>query len=84
MGATGNLVRKGLALSYLLLCRASEIWAHENELVHSEFCLTKGDITFERVNYAFRDKPTEGGQSGGIFLSVESRSEENWSDDHKD
>ena len=46
MGATGNLVWKGVALSYLLLCRASEIWAHGNGLVHSEFCLTRGDITF--------------------------------------
>ena len=33
-------------MSYLLLCRASEIWAYGNGLVHSELCLTRGDITF--------------------------------------
>ena len=46
VGAAGNLVWKGLALSYLLLCRSSEIWAYGNRLVHSEFCLTRGDVTF--------------------------------------
>lgn len=46
MGETGSLMWKGLALSYLLLCRASEIWAYGNGLVHSEFCLTRGDIAF--------------------------------------
>ena len=46
MGNTGQLIWKGLALSYLLLCRASEIWAYETGLVHSEFCLTRQDLVF--------------------------------------
>lgn len=46
MGNAGQLIWKGLALSYLLLCRASEIWAYETGLVHSEFCLTRQDLEF--------------------------------------
>ena len=38
----------GLALSYHLLCRASEIWAYGNGLVHPDFCLTRRDIVFFR------------------------------------
>ena len=38
IGATGNHVWKGLALSYLLLRRALEIWAYGNGLVPSEYC----------------------------------------------
>lgn len=38
----------GLALSYFLLCRASEIWAYDTGLVHSDFCLTRGDLAFFR------------------------------------
>ena len=45
-GGPGSLAWMGLALSYLLLCRASEIWAYGNGLVHSEFCLTRGDVAF--------------------------------------
>ena len=46
MEGAGYLAWKELALSYLLLCRASEMWAYGNGLVHSELCLTRGDITF--------------------------------------
>ena len=35
-----------LALSYFLLCRASELWAYANGKVHPEFCLTRRCLTF--------------------------------------
>ena len=37
-----------LALSYFLLCRASELFAHANGLVHPDFCLTRDCPTFFR------------------------------------
>ena len=40
----------GLALSYFLLCRASELFAYANGLVHPDFCLTRGFLTFFRGN----------------------------------
>ncbi|CAB1118551.1 unnamed protein product [Ectocarpus sp. CCAP 1310/34] len=36
----------GIALSYFLLCRASELWAYHNGLVHADFCLTRGNLVF--------------------------------------
>lgn len=36
----------GLALSFYLLCRASEIWAFSVGLVHPDFCLTRRDLVF--------------------------------------
>lgn len=41
-----EVVWLGLALSYFLLCRTSETWADGNGLVHSELCLTRGDVSF--------------------------------------
>ena len=38
----------GLALSYFLLCRASKLFAYANGLVHPDFCLTHGCLTFFR------------------------------------
>ena len=38
----------GLALSYFLLCRASELFACANGLVHPDFCLTRDCLTFFR------------------------------------
>ena len=38
----------GLALSYFLLCRASELFACANGLVHPDFCLTRDYLTFFR------------------------------------
>ena len=38
----------GLALSYFLLCRASELFARANGLVHPDFCLTRDCLTFFR------------------------------------
>ena len=40
----------GLALSYFLLCRASELFACANGLVHPDFCLTRDCLTFFRVD----------------------------------
>lgn len=31
----------GLALSYFSLCRASELWAHDDGLVHADVCWTE-------------------------------------------
>lgn len=45
-GESLKLIWCGLALSYLLMCRASEIWADDSGLVHSDFCLTRGDLGF--------------------------------------
>ena len=38
----------GLALSYFLLCRASELFAYANGLVHPNLCLTRDCPTFFR------------------------------------
>ena len=38
----------GLALSYFLLCRASELFASANGLVHPDFCLTRDCLNFFR------------------------------------
>eukprot|EP00904_Undaria_pinnatifida_P003784 jgi/Undpi1/13406/HiC_scaffold_8.g03065.m1 len=42
----GWVVWCGLDLSFHLLCRASEIWAFGNGLVHPDFCLTRRDLVF--------------------------------------
>ena len=36
----------GLALSYFLLCRASELWAYVDGKVHPAFRLTRNCLTF--------------------------------------
>ena len=48
----------GLALSYHLLCRAIEIWAYGNGLVHPDFCLTRRDVVFFRgtTRLAWKDR----------------------------
>lgn len=55
----GMVMWIGLALSYFLLCRASELFAYANGLVHPEFCLTRNCLTFFRgeaqVDIANRD-----------------------------
>lgn len=54
----GSVTWLGLALSYFLLCRASELFAYSNGLVHPEFCLTRNCLTFFRgevqVDFAYR------------------------------
>ena len=45
----GRLVTwMGLALAYFLLCRASELFAYDSGMVHPDYCLTRGDLTFFR------------------------------------
>ena len=44
----GDVMWLGLALSYFLLCRASELFAYANGLVHPDFCLTHDCLTFFR------------------------------------
>ena len=44
----GDVMWLGLALSYFLLCRASELFACANGLVHPSFCLTRDCLTFFR------------------------------------
>ena len=46
MGESGQLIWMRVALSFLLLCRASELWAYETGLVHSDFCSKRGDLSF--------------------------------------
>ena len=48
----------GLVLSYFLLCRASELFAYANGLVHPDFCLTRDCLTFFR---------------GGVQVNLEDR-----------
>ena len=46
MADGGGIMRLGLALSFFLLCRASELWAYADGKVHPEFCLTHNCLTF--------------------------------------
>ena len=50
----------GLALSYFLLCRASELWAYADGKNHPEFCLTCNCFTLFRgeVQVAFDNRAT--------------------------
>ena len=42
----GDVMWLSLALSYFLLCCASELFACANGLVHPDFCLTRDCLTF--------------------------------------
>ena len=44
----GDVLWLGLALSFFLLCRASELFACANGLVHPDFCLTRDCLTVFR------------------------------------
>ena len=57
-GHEWSAIWMGLALSYHLLCRASNIWAYENSLVHPDFCPTKRDIVLFRgtTRLAWKDR----------------------------
>ena len=46
----GDVLWLGLALSLFLLCRASELFACANGLVHPDFCLTRDCLTVFRVD----------------------------------
>jgi len=71
----------GIALSYFLLCRASELWAYDDGLVHADFCLTRGDLTFflgerrltdaerrqaDRVEVSFRASKSDQKRQGAV------------------
>ena len=58
LGGRRRNVLIGLALSYFLLCRASELLACANGLVHPDFCLTRDCLTFFR---------------GGVQVHIEDR-----------
>ena len=55
----GYVMGLGFAVSYFLLCRASELWAYADGKVHPEFCLTRNSLTFLRE---------------GIQVAIENRS----------
>ena len=46
-----------LAVSYVLLCRVSELWAYRNEQVHPEFVQTRKHISvsYEGMQVAFEN-----------------------------
>ena len=48
MRVEGPVIWMGLAVSFLLLCRASELFAYNNGRVHSQFCLTRGNLKFSK------------------------------------
>ena len=56
----GHIMWLGLALSYFLLCRASELWAYADGKNHPEFCLTCNCFTLFRgeVQVAFDNRAT--------------------------
>ena len=71
----------GIALSYFLLCRASELWAYHNGRVHADFCLTRGNIAFfegatrldesdrrraDRVEVTFRASKSDQKRQGAV------------------
>ena len=60
MGGGGYVMLLGLAVSYFLLCRASELWAYANGQLHPEFCLTRNYLTFffGGVQMAFENRST--------------------------
>ena len=81
VGTEGWVVWTGLALSFHLLCRASEIWAYGNGLVHADFCLTRRDLAFfsgafqlaweerraaDRVEVTFRASKSDSKRLGSI------------------
>ena len=60
-GTGGRVVRIGLALTYLILLRASELFAEDDGSVHAVYGLRGGDLAF----YAGKQQ-VEGGRSPGI------------------
>ena len=59
VGTEDGVMWLGLAVSYFLLCRASELWACADGKVHPEFCLTRECLTFSReVQVEFGNRST--------------------------
>ena len=54
----GYVMWLGLAVSYFLLCRASELWAYADGKVHPDYCLTQNSLTFlrEGIQLAFENR----------------------------
>ena len=46
----------GLELTYLLLLRASEIFAEENGVFHELYCLGRGDVAFSGGGSSWEEK----------------------------
>ena len=46
VGPEESVIWRGLALSFHLLRRVSEIWAYGHGLAHPDFCLNKRDLLF--------------------------------------
>lgn len=63
LGKDGSVIQPGLALSYILLSRTSEIWGYSKGVVHSEFCLTRVDLSFFQGPRHYNGH-TEGRQTG--------------------
>ena len=49
-GEGGRVLWIGLALSYFLMLRASELFAKEKGVYHKVYCLRRGDVAFFRDN----------------------------------
>ena len=60
-GVGGRMAWIGLTLAYLLLLRASEVFAEDDGRVHAVYCLRGGDVAF----YA-GERQVEEGSSPGI------------------
>ena len=61
-GVGGRVAWIGLALTYVLLLRASELFVEDDGRVHAVYGLRGGDVAF----YA-GERQMEGGSSGGTF-----------------
>ena len=61
MEVGGYVMWLGLAVSFLLLCRASELPAYANGQVHPEFCLTRNCLSFtkEYRSHSRTDRPPQ-------------------------
>ena len=82
-GVGGKVVWIGLALSYFLMLRASELFAGEKREFHSVYCLRRGGVTFfrnneqlgesrrqeaDKVEVRFRGSKGDQGRKGAILL----------------
>ena len=62
VGPEGSVIWRLRALPFHLLCRASEIWAYGNGLVHPDVCLSRRDLVFfaGAFQLPWEDKRTAG------------------------
>ena len=72
----GDVMWSGLALSYFLLCRASELFAYANRLVHPEFCLARDCLAFFRRDVQVNNKDIARAVSVKVLL-VASKTDQN-------